>query len=128
MNLLNSFVAQEGRRRQRFGALQIRGVIREMEGRNPLPPPIRENRGIGYPAAPKDWRPPVVGDLKGSLPTIVDGHPVQMNLNLPNRGREDTAFLGRAKRLAEPKAAAHGSAGTLRPTYCLGNKKDIIEF
>ncbi len=34
----NSFLAEEGRRRQRIGALQIRGVIREMEGGNPLPP------------------------------------------------------------------------------------------
>ena len=38
MNPLNSFVAEEGRRRQRIGALQIRCVIREMEGGNPLPP------------------------------------------------------------------------------------------
>ena len=34
----NSFLAEEGRRRQRIGALQIRGVIREMEGGNSLPP------------------------------------------------------------------------------------------
>ena len=38
MNPHNSFVAEEGRRRQRIGALQIRGVIRAMEGGNPLPP------------------------------------------------------------------------------------------
>ncbi len=38
MNPLNSFVAEEGQRRQRIGALQIRGVIQEMEGGNPLPP------------------------------------------------------------------------------------------
>ena len=28
----------EGRRRQRIGALQIQGVLREMGGGNPLPP------------------------------------------------------------------------------------------
>ena len=38
MNPLNSFVAKEGRRRKRIGAFQIRCVIREMEGGNPLPP------------------------------------------------------------------------------------------
>ena len=37
MNPLNSFVTEEGRRRQRIGALQILGVILEMEGGNPLP-------------------------------------------------------------------------------------------
>ena len=38
MNRLDSFAAEEGRRRQRIGALQILGVNREMEGGNPLPP------------------------------------------------------------------------------------------
>ncbi len=38
MNRLNSFATVEGRRCQRISALQIRGVIREMEGGNPLPP------------------------------------------------------------------------------------------
>ena len=38
MNRPNSFVTEEGRQRQRIGALHIRDVIREMEGRNPLPP------------------------------------------------------------------------------------------
>ena len=38
MNPLNTFVTEEGRRRQRIGALQILGVILEMEGGNPLPP------------------------------------------------------------------------------------------
>ena len=38
MNLPNSFLAEESRRRQMIGALQIQGVIREMEGGNPLRP------------------------------------------------------------------------------------------
>ena len=33
-----------------------------LEGRNPLRPPIGGNHDIGYPAAPKDWRPPVAVD------------------------------------------------------------------
>ena len=37
-----------------------------LEGRNPLRPPIGDNRDIGYPAAPKDWRPAVAADSKGS--------------------------------------------------------------
>ncbi len=36
----NSFLAKEGRWRQRIGALQILAVIREMEGGNPLPPQL----------------------------------------------------------------------------------------
>ncbi len=38
MTQLNSFITEERRRRQRIGALQIRGADREMEGGNPLPP------------------------------------------------------------------------------------------
>ena len=38
MTLLNRFLAKEGRWRQRIGALQIRGALREMEGGNPFPP------------------------------------------------------------------------------------------
>ncbi len=36
--LPNNCLAEEGRRRQRIGALQIEGVIGELEGGNPLPP------------------------------------------------------------------------------------------
>ena len=43
-----------------------------LEGRNPLRPPVHDNRGMGYPTAPKDWRPPVAADLNGSLPAVVD--------------------------------------------------------
>ena len=50
MNPLNSSVAVEGRRRQRIGALQIRGVIREMEGGNPLPPQ-RVGEDLGFIAS-----------------------------------------------------------------------------
>ena len=35
MNLSNRFLTEEGRLRQRIGALQIPGVIREIEGANP---------------------------------------------------------------------------------------------
>ena len=38
INPLNTFVTEEGQRRQRIGALPILGVILEMEGGNPLPP------------------------------------------------------------------------------------------
>ena len=44
-----------------------------LEGRNPLRPPTSDNRDIGYPAAPKDWRPPVAANSKGPLPATVDG-------------------------------------------------------
>ena len=37
MNLPDSFLAEEGRRRQRIGALQIQGTIREREDGNPSP-------------------------------------------------------------------------------------------
>ena len=33
-----------------------------LEGRNPLRPPIRAHVGIGYSAAPKDWRRPASFD------------------------------------------------------------------
>ena len=36
-----------------------------LEGRNPLRPPIGDNRDIGYPAAPKDWRARGAADSKG---------------------------------------------------------------
>ncbi len=51
MNPLNSFVTEEGRRRQRIGALQIRGVIREMEGGNPFLPPQRPGKDIRFIAS-----------------------------------------------------------------------------
>ena len=55
MNLSNSFLAEDDPRRQRIGAFQFRGIIREMEGGNPLPP----------------QRPGE--DLRFMLPAIVDG-------------------------------------------------------
>ena len=33
-----------------------------LEGRNPLRPSIGVNPGVGCPAAPNDWRPPVAAD------------------------------------------------------------------
>ena len=51
MNPLDSFVAEEDRRRQRIGALQIRGVIREMEVGNPLPPQ-RPGEDLGFMLQP----------------------------------------------------------------------------
>ena len=50
MNPHDRFFAVEGPRRQRIGSLQIRGVIREMEGGNPLPPqrPGKDSRFILY--------------------------------------------------------------------------------
>ena len=38
MNLPDSFSPRKVRWRQRIGALQIRRLIRELEGGNPLPP------------------------------------------------------------------------------------------
>ena len=57
----SSFLAEEGPRRQGIGALQIRGVIREMEGANPLPP----------------QRPGE--ELRLILPAIVDGQRPQQS-------------------------------------------------
>ena len=50
MNLPNSCLGKEGRRRQRIGALQIRGAIRDLEGGDPLPPqpPADDLRFIEY--------------------------------------------------------------------------------
>ena len=83
MNLLNSFVAQEGRRRQRIGALQIRGVIREMEGRNPLRPqrPGEDLRSILHRSR----------QLQASIKALLMN---PTRVSLPNRNLNPTLGLG----------------------------------
>ena len=67
MNLSNSFLAEDDPRRQRIGAFQFRGIIREMEGGNPLPPQ-RPGEDLRF------MLPAIVGwpqaSMKNLLPTL----------------------------------------------------------